>query len=147
MSRCDAGNLADLNAPAQQIIGAAIEVHRHLGPGLLESAFETCSAYELDELRLSYGQQKALPLMCKEIRLDQGYRVDLLVERKVVAEVKAIDLIAPVHDVQVLSYLRFSGCKIGLSSDSRSRCSRMAFAASSCSGSLCVSVSPPCDSV
>jgi GxxExxY protein len=114
MGRDAAGNLAELNKLTQQIIGAAIDVHRHLGPGLLESAYETCLAYELQELGLSFERQRALPLVYKEIRLDQGYRVDLLVERKVVVELKVVDQIAPVHEAQVLSYLRFSGCKIGL---------------------------------
>jgi GxxExxY protein len=114
MGRDAAGNPAELNKLTQQIIGAAIEVHRHLGPGLLESAYETCLAYELQQLGLSFERQKALPLVYKEIRLDQGYRVDLLVEGKVIAELKVVEQIAPVHEAQVLSYLRFSGCKIGL---------------------------------
>ncbi len=114
MRRYAAGNLAELNRLTRQIIGAAIEVHRHLGPGLLESAYETCLAYELQELALSFERQKALPLVYKEIHLDQGYRIDLLVERKVVVEIKVVDRIAPVHEAQVLSYLRFSECKIGL---------------------------------
>ena len=103
-----------LNQLTREIIGAAIEVHRHLGPGLLESAYETCLAYELTELGLAFERQKALPLIYKDIQLDQGYRIDLLVEEKVVVEVKAIERITPVHEAQVLSYLRFSGCKIGL---------------------------------
>ena len=107
-------NLAELNELTKQIIGAAIEVHRHLGPGLLETAYEACLAYELQQLGLSFERQKALPLVYKEIRLDQGYRIDLLVERKVVVELKVVERIGPVHEAQVLSYLRFSGCKIGL---------------------------------
>jgi len=77
-------NSAELNELTKQVIGAAIEVHRHLGPGLLESAYETCLAYELQQLNLSFERQKVLPLVYKEIHLDQGYRIDLLVERKVV---------------------------------------------------------------
>jgi len=114
MSRDAVANVAELNKLTQQIIGAAIEVHRHLGPGLLESAYETCLAYELQELGLSFERQRALPLVYKEIRLDQGYRVDVLVERKVIVELKVVEQIAPVHEAQVLSYLRFSGCRIGL---------------------------------
>ncbi|MCK4897539.1 MAG: GxxExxY protein [Anaerolineales bacterium] len=72
---------AELNLLTKRIIGAAIEVHRHLGPGLLESAYETCLAYELEQIGLAVERQKALPLVYKEIRLDQGYRLDLLVER------------------------------------------------------------------
>ena len=107
-------NSAGLNKLTGQIIGAAIEVHRHLGPGLLESAYETCLAYELRQLGLAVERQKALSLIYKEIKLDHGYRVDLLVEQKVVVELKVVDQIAPVHEAQVLSYLRFSGCKVGL---------------------------------
>jgi GxxExxY protein len=107
-------NRAELNELTGKIIGAAIEVHRHLGPGLLESAYETCLAYELEKLGLSFERQHALPLVYKEIRLDQWYRVDLLVVRRVIVELKVVDQIAPVHEAQVLSYLRFSGCEIGL---------------------------------
>ena len=114
MPRDIVSNLAELNKLSEQIIGAAIEVHRHLGPGLLESTYETCLAYELQQLGLSFERQKALPLVYKEIRLDQGYRIDLLVERKVVVEIRVVEQIAPVHEAQVLSYLKFSSCKIGL---------------------------------
>jgi GxxExxY protein len=107
-------NLAELNELTKQIIGGAIEVHRHLGPGLLESTYETCLAYELQQLGLSFERQKALPLVYKEIRLDQGYRIDLLVEQKVVVEIKVVERIASVHEAQVLSYLKLSGCRIGL---------------------------------
>jgi GxxExxY protein len=102
------------NQLTEQVIGAAIEVHRHLGPGLLESSYETCLAYELRQRELALERQKPLPLIYKEIRLDQGYRVDLLVEQKVVVEIKVVDKIAPVHEAQVLSYLKFSGCRVGL---------------------------------
>jgi len=104
----------ELNRLTEQIIGAAIEVHRHLGPGLLESAYETCLAYELEQRGLTVERQKALPLIYKEIRLDQGYRIDLLVAQKVVVELKVVEQFTDVHEAQVLSYLRFSGCKVGL---------------------------------
>jgi len=104
----------ELNQLTEKIIGAAIEVHRHLGPGLLESAYETCLAYELERLGLSIERQKPLPLVYKEIRLDQGYRIDLLVEQKVVVELKVVESITPVHEAQVLSYLKFSRCPVGL---------------------------------
>jgi GxxExxY protein len=107
-------DLGSLNQLTEKSIGAAIEVHRHLGPGLLESAYETCLAYELGQLGLAVERQKALPLVYKEIRLDQGYRLDLLVEQKVIVELKVVERITPVHEAQVLSYLRFSGCRIGL---------------------------------
>ncbi len=107
-------DLPGLSELTRQIIGAAIEVHRHLGPGLLESAYETCLAYELQERGLAFERQRALPLVYREVRLDQGYRVDLLVERQGVVELKVVDQITPVHEAQVLSYLRFSGCRVGL---------------------------------
>ena len=107
-------NLIELNKLTKKIIGAAIEVHRNLGPGLLESAYETCLAYELQQLDISFERQKALPLVYKDIHLVQGYRVDLLVEQKVIVELKTVEKIIPAHEAQILSYLRFSGCKIGL---------------------------------
>ena len=107
-------NKTALNSLTEKIIGAAIEVHRHLGPGLLESAYETCLAYELEKLGLKVERQKALPLVYKDIQLDQGYRIDLLVEEQVIVELKVIEQFTPVHEAQVLSYLKFSGCQIGL---------------------------------
>ena len=103
-----------INQISEKIIGAAINVHRELGPGLLESAYETCLAYELTELGLSIERQMALPVVYKRVRLDCGYRLDLLVEKKVVVELKAIEKIEPVHIAQVLSYLKLSGCNVGL---------------------------------
>jgi len=97
-----------------EIIGAAIEVHRMLGPGLLESAYEECLARELGLRRLPFERQKALPLVYKDIKLECGYRIDLLVDRRVVVELKAVEALAPIHDAIVLTYLRLSGCKIGL---------------------------------
>jgi GxxExxY protein len=107
-------NKTELNSLTEKIIGAAIEVHRHLGPGLLESAYETCLAYELEQLGLKVERQKALPLVYKEIHLDQGYRIDLLVEEQIIVELKVVEQFTPVHEAQVLSYLKFSGCQIGL---------------------------------
>jgi GxxExxY protein len=105
---------AELNLLTKRIIGAAIKVHRHLEPGLLESAYETCLAYEMEHLGLAVERQKTLPLVYKEIRLEQGYRLDLLVEQKVIVELKVVEELTPVHEAQVLSYLRFSGCEVGL---------------------------------
>jgi GxxExxY protein len=105
---------AELNKLTEQIIGAAIEVHRHLGLGLLESTYEACLKYELAERGLKVEAQKALPVVYKEILLEQGYRVDLLVENCVVVELKAVDAITDVHKAQVLTYLKLSGNKIGL---------------------------------
>ena len=107
-------DVTELNLLTEKIIGAAIEVHRHLGPGLLEATYETCLAYELEKLGLTVERQKILPLVYKEIHLDQGYRLDLLVEQKVIVELKAIEQIMPTHEAQILSYLKFSGCQIGL---------------------------------
>jgi GxxExxY protein len=102
------------NQITQAIIGAAIEVHRGLGPGLLESAYEACLVYELGILGLKVETQKPLPLVYKSIKLDCGYRIDLLIEDKVIVELKAVDQILPIHHAQVLSYLKLTGCKVGL---------------------------------
>lgn len=104
----------DINTLTGKIIGCAIEVHKHLGPGLLESTYETCLLYELDLLGLKVKRQTALPLVYKKLRLKEGYRLDLWVEDKVVVEVKAIERTAEVHTAQVLTYLKFSGSQIGL---------------------------------
>jgi GxxExxY protein len=96
------------------IIGAAIEVHRALGPGLLESAYEACLAYELIQQGFEVEQQKPLPLVYKAVHLDCGYRLDLLVEQAVIVEIKAVDSLAPIHSAQLLSYLKLSGCQVGL---------------------------------
>lgn len=96
------------------IIGAAIEVHRHLGPGLLESAYEACLAFELGVRGLKVARQLQLPVRYKDINLDCGYRVDLLVEDAVIVELKVVDKLEPIHDAQLLTYLRLSGCQIGL---------------------------------
>ncbi len=103
-----------LDSITRRIIGAAIEVHRRLGPGLLESAYETCLAYELRQIGYEIEQQKSLPIVYKEVRLDCGYRLDLVVEDSVIVEVKAVEQLAPIHDAQLLSYLRLSEKKVGL---------------------------------
>lgn len=102
------------NDLTHQIIGAAIEVHKVLGPGLLESAYEECLVCELGLRNLQLERQKPLPLIYKDLKLECGYRVDLLVEDRVVVELKAIDALAPVHDAVVLTYLRLSGRRVGL---------------------------------
>lgn len=103
-----------LNKITEAIIGAAIEVHRALGPGLLESTYETCLVFELVQRGLKVEQQKALPVIYKGVKLDCGYRLDLLVEDAVIVEIKAVDHLAPIHLAQLLSYLKLSGCKVGL---------------------------------
>jgi len=103
-----------LNAITDQVIGAAIRVHQALGPGLLESAYEACLAFELAERGLKVERQKPLPVAYRGVELDCGYRVDLVVDDSVIVEVKAVDSLLPVHKAQVLSYLKLSGRKLGL---------------------------------
>ena len=103
-----------LNGITQNIIGAAIQVHRTLGPGLLESAYETCLAYEITQRGISLEQQKPLPLIYEQVKLECGYRIDLLVDGSVVVEVKSVEALAPIHSAQVMSYLKLSGCKVAL---------------------------------
>jgi len=103
-----------LNQITEAIIGAAIEVHRALGPGLLESAYEACTAFEVAQRGLRVEEQKPLPVVYREVRLDCGYRLDLLVEEAVIVEIKAVERLMPIHQAQLLSYLKLSGCKVGL---------------------------------
>ncbi len=102
------------NEVSEKIIGCAIEVHKSLGPGLLESAYLECLFYELQSFGLKVEKQRALPLVYKEIKLDAGYRLDLIVEDKVIIEVKSVEALNDVHIAQVLTYLKLSGCKVGL---------------------------------
>jgi len=95
------------------VINSAIKVHKTLGPGLLESAYEACMAYELQRVGLSVQTQVGLPLKYEDIVLDVGYRVDVLIENKVILELKAVDRLMPIHDAQILSYLKLSECKLG----------------------------------
>jgi len=104
----------NVNDVTDQVIGAAIEVHRTLGPGLLESAYQACLAHELGQRHLHYERQRALPVVYKGIRIDCGYRIDFLVEHAVVVELKAVTQLEPVHEAQLLSYLRLSGFWVGL---------------------------------
>jgi GxxExxY protein len=97
-----------------KIIGAAIEIHSVLGPGLLESTYETCLIYELQLRQLKIEHQKPLPVFYKDVMLDCGYRLDLVVENQVIVEIKSVSNIAPIHEAQLLSYLKLSECKIGL---------------------------------
>lgn len=97
-----------------KIIGAAIEVHRHLGPGLLESAYQICLGRELELRGIRFEREKSLPIEYKSERLDCGYRLDFIVEQKVIVELKSVDNLLPIHDAQVLTYLKLTGCKVGL---------------------------------
>ena len=103
-----------LDSITEQIIGAAIAVHRALGPGLLESAYEACLAFELTERGLKVERQKPLPVVYRGVRLECGYRLDLLVEDVVIVEIKSVDALAPIHKAQMLSYLKLAGLKVGL---------------------------------
>lgn len=103
-----------LNRSTEKIIGAAIEVHRALGPGLLESAYEACLAFELVQRGLKVEQQKPLPVVYKDVKLDCGYRLDLLVEEAIIVEVKAVEHLIPIHQAQLLSYLKLMDCRVGL---------------------------------
>lgn len=96
------------------IIGSAIEVHRALGPGLLESVYEECLCYELGLRGILFERQKSLPLNYKDIRLEAGYRLDLVIENKIIVELKCVEKILPVHEAQIMTYLRLSKIKTGL---------------------------------
>ena len=102
------------DALTEQIIGAAIEVHRTLGPGLLESAYEECLCVELGLRDIRFRSQVELPVVYKEHRVDGGYRLDLVVEDSVVVEIKAVERLLPLHEAQLLTYLRLSGMATGL---------------------------------
>jgi len=95
------------------IVDCALKVHRELGPGLLESTYETCLAFELEQAGVNVRVQKPLPVVYKEVKLDCGYRIDLLIENKVVIEVKSVEALNDVHLAQILTYLKLSGCKLG----------------------------------
>ena len=103
-----------VNHLTRAVIGAAIEVHRSLGPGLLESAYQECLARELQLRQIPFERERPLPLTYKGLRLECGYRVDLLIAGKVVVEVKAIEAIAPIHEAQLLTYLQLGGWHVGL---------------------------------
>lgn len=102
------------NQLSNEIIGCAIEVHRKLGPGLLESAYQECLYYELQQAGLKVIKEKPMPIVHKEVKLDHGYRIDLLVEEKVVIEIKTVEDFTDVHLAQVLTYLRLGNYKLGL---------------------------------
>jgi GxxExxY protein len=102
------------NDISYKIIGAAIEIHKNIGPGLLESAYENALAFDLKELGFKVRQQVPMPFIYKEIKQDVGYRIDLLVNNKVIIEVKAVETLIPVHYAQLLTYLKLSGVKLGL---------------------------------
>ncbi|MGA2072506.1 MAG: GxxExxY protein [Terriglobia bacterium] len=102
------------DALTEKIIGAAIEVHRVLGPGLLESAYEECLCHELHLRGIAFVRQQPLPVVYKGVRLDCGYRLDVVVEGRVIVELKTVDRILPIHEAQLLTYLRLAGIRTGL---------------------------------
>lgn len=102
------------NEISKVVFNCALEVHKALGPGLLESAYEECLFYKLRQSGLQVEQQKPLPLVFEEVKMEIGYRLDLLVENKVIIEIKAVESLNDVHLAQILTYLKLSGCKLGL---------------------------------
>lgn len=102
------------NSLTRSIIGAAIEVHKVLGPGLLESTYEACLFYELNQKGLLVEKQKELPVVYKDVELDIGYRIDLIVENEIIIELKSVKEILPIHTAQLLSYLKLSNLNLGL---------------------------------
>jgi GxxExxY protein len=101
------------NEVGQIVVDRALQVHRELGPGLLESTYEACLCHELREAGLYVEAQKALPVVYRGVHLDCGYRMDLLIEKKVIVEIKAVEALNDVHLAQILTYLKLSGCKLG----------------------------------
>ena len=99
---------------SDKVIGSAIKVHRELGPGLLESAYEACLAYELRDCGLLVETQRPLPVVYRGVKLDCGYRLDIVIEGKLIVELKAIERLMPIHEAQLLSYLKLSGIPLGL---------------------------------
>jgi len=112
--RSGSQRLAVENEIATIVIGAAIDVHKKLGPGLLESAYRECLYYDLVMHNLAVEREKPMPITYKSVKLDHGYRIDLLVEKKVVVEIKTVEALAPVHTAQVLTYLRLGEYRLGL---------------------------------
>ncbi|MBD3347313.1 MAG: GxxExxY protein [Chitinivibrionales bacterium] len=104
----------EIDGLSNRIIGAAIEVHKSLGPGLLESAYEQCLCSELQFQGIEYARQVALPVSYRQVTLDCGYRLDIVVEDSIILELKAVESLAPIHDAQLLTYLKLSDLKLGL---------------------------------
>ena len=102
------------NELSRIVFDAALKVHQNLGPGLLESAYEECLFYEINKTGLKVEKQKALPLIYEEIKLDIGYRVDFILENKLIVEIKAVESLADIHIAQLLTYLKLANCKLGL---------------------------------
>ena len=106
--------MEDINQLTYQIIGCAYEVHKTLGPGLLESTYETCLCYELEKAGIKYEKQKELIINYKGVRIDNGYRIDILVENDIIIELKSVEALLPVHTAQIMTYIKLSKKRIGL---------------------------------
>ncbi len=102
------------NEISKLVFDSALSVHKSLGPGLLESAYEECLVYELKKYDITVEKQKPLPLVYEEVKLDIGYRVDIMIENKVIIEIKSVEALNDIHKAQVLTYLKLSGCKLGM---------------------------------
>ena len=103
-----------LNELSSQVIASCIEVHKHLGPGLLESAYEECLSYELRARQLPFTRQQALPIVYKGVHLDCGYQMDIVIDNKVILELKSVEKLMPIHDAQLLTYLKLTQLSLGL---------------------------------
>ena len=103
-----------LDELSDRVLGACIEIHRQLGPGLLESAYEECLCYELSQIGIAFERQKPLPVVYKTVKLDCGYRLDLVVENKLIIEMKTVEQLLPIHEAQLLTYLKLSSLSYGL---------------------------------
>lgn len=106
-------NIDNIELIGREIVDSAMRVHRELGPGLLESAYEECLMFELVDRGFGVERQKLLPITYRGRLVDAGYRIDLLVENKIIIELKAVDQLIPIHEAQILTYLRLSGCTLG----------------------------------
>jgi GxxExxY protein len=114
MQRRDVAGENPRDPLSERVIGLAIEVHRHLGPGLLESAYEECLCYEFKAHDLAFRRQAPLPIAYKDVKLNLGYRIDLVVAEQLIVELKTVERLLPIHDAQLLTYLRLSGLRTGL---------------------------------
>jgi GxxExxY protein len=110
----NAGASSDINSLTDAVIGAAIDVHRAIGPGLMESAYEECLCRELQLRGIPFERQRSLPVTYKRLKLDCGYRLDVLVSDAVVVEIKAVEVLLPIHEAQLMTYLKLGGWKAGL---------------------------------
>jgi GxxExxY protein len=110
----ESAEVMNINQLTDAVIGSAIEIHRALGPGLLESTYEMCLCHELSLRQIPFERQKPIPVIYKAVKLDCGYRADLLVDGRLLVEIKSVDTLAAIHEAQLLSYLKLGGWQIGL---------------------------------